>query len=130
VPRLDVLREAADGREAEDLRRTGALEREHVGTVVDLVRQQPVALAVAREEQQRHAVQPPALHHPRRLAERRRRIEVLVDRHARQVVQAGAADDGQHGELLFNVRGDRTRRRRVGARRGLRRRRSPRSVSL
>jgi hypothetical protein len=92
-----VQRQTADGREAQQHRGAGPLEREHVGTVVDFVRQKPMAGAMARQEQHRLAVQPALEDVTGGRAEGCAFSKAGLDVEPCKVVQTGSANDGQHG---------------------------------
>ena len=91
------LLERAAGRERDEIGDAGALEHVDIGAVVDVGRRQPVALVVAREEHHRQAGDLADAQRRRRLAPRALDALLAHVLQARQIVDAGAADDAEHG---------------------------------
>src|SRR5437764_1188704 len=94
--RLQVPANGAYRRHRDDLARAGVFERPQVGAVVDLMRRDAVAVAVARQEY--HVAIGDAAERERagRLAVRRARSLAASDLEVAELGEAAAADDGQH----------------------------------
>ena len=92
-----LLLERAAGGERDEIGDAGALQRVDVGAVVDVGGRQPVALVVARQEHDRQAGDLADAQRRRRLAPRARHPLLAHVLEARQVVDAGAADDAEDG---------------------------------
>jgi hypothetical protein len=95
--RRQFLLERAAGRQRNEVGDAGALEDVDIGAVIDVGRRQPVALVVARQKHDRQAVDLADPQRPRRLAPRAFDALLAHLGEARQVVNAGAADDAEHG---------------------------------
>ena len=92
-----LLLERAAGRERDQVGDAGALEHVDIGAVVDVGGRQPVALVVARQEHHRQAGDLADAQRRRRLAPRARDALLAHILEPRQIVDAGAADDAEHG---------------------------------
>ena len=92
-----LLLERAAGRERDQIGDAGALEHVDIGAVVDVGGRQPVALVVARQEHDRQAGDLADAQGPGRLAPGAFDALLAHVLQARQIVDAGAADDAENG---------------------------------
>jgi hypothetical protein len=96
VTRLDLLLHRADRADAHEVRRPRLLQRADVRAVVDLMRRDPVAAAVARQEEERRPARERALHeHVARAPERRVDLDLRHVAEALHLVESAAAEDAQ-----------------------------------
>ncbi len=96
-PRRQVLLERAAGRQRDEIGDADALQNVDIGAVIDVGRRQPVALVVARQEHHGETCDLADAQRRRRLAPRA--FDALLAHlfQPRQVVNAGPADDAEHG---------------------------------
>ena len=91
-----LLLERTAGRQRNQIGDAGAFQNVDIGAVVDVGRRQPMALVVARHEDDRQAVDLADAERARRLAPRRRNALLAHILQTRQVVDAGAADNAEN----------------------------------
>src|SRR5207245_11210900 len=97
VAGLDLLLHAADAADRDDPLDAERLQPPDVGAEIQLARRQPMAVAVARQEDHAPAIEPALAKLVGRIAERRSDTTPANVRHPFQLVEPAAADDADRG---------------------------------